>query len=131
MNIVWYLSGFFGASVDAFERPGLSEKLLPLWYQSRSMVRTHLVIRRCVWLATVVMVLGTLALIGTFHQDIRQAVRPKHGLKKSDSMGEFEKPVNLTIIGMVFYGRRARVEMLDCYLKVSGCVLSCPEQAQH
>ena len=109
--------------MDAFERPGLSEKLLPLWYQSRSMVRTHLVIRRCVWLATVVMVLGTLALIGNFHQDIRQAVRRKDDLKESNGTGVFEKPDNLTIIGMVFYGRRARVEMLDCYLKVSGCVL--------
>src|SRR5689334_3498070 len=31
----------------------------------------------------------------------------------------FEKPANLKIIGLVFYGRKETVEILNCYLQVS------------
>lgn len=34
------------------------------------------------------------------------------------SADKFVKPENVTIVGLVFYGRRNRVEMLRCYLEV-------------
>jgi hypothetical protein len=33
---------------------------------------------------------------------------------------EFVKPKDVTIVGLVFFGRKNRVEMLRCYLEVSG-----------
>jgi hypothetical protein len=32
--------------------------------------------------------------------------------------GEFKKPPGLKIVGLVFYGRKEFVEILDCYLQV-------------
>ena len=35
------------------------------------------------------------------------------------SVKEFVKPPDVTIVGLVFFGRKNRVEMLRCYLEVS------------
>lgn len=39
---------------------------------------------------------------------------------------EFVKPKDIKIVGLVFYGRKNRVEMLRCYLEVSESPSSCP-----
>jgi hypothetical protein len=39
-----------------------------------------------------------------------------------DSEKEFVKPKNGTVVGLVFFGRKNRVEMLRCYLEVSAHV---------
>lgn len=36
-----------------------------------------------------------------------------------EGVTDFERPANLSIVGLVFYGRPAVVSVLDCYLKVS------------
>jgi hypothetical protein len=36
--------------------------------------------------------------------------------------GDFRKPPGLKIVGLVFYGRREFVEILNCYLQVRSCV---------
>jgi phosphoribosyl 1,2-cyclic phosphodiesterase len=41
------------------------------------------------------------------------------GHSKIIEVKEFVKPKDVTIIGLVFFGRRNRVEMLRCYLEVS------------
>jgi hypothetical protein len=41
------------------------------------------------------------------------------GHSKMIEIKEFVKPKNVTIIGLVFFGRKNRVEMLRCYLEVS------------
>jgi hypothetical protein len=40
------------------------------------------------------------------------------GYSKMIEIKEFVKPKNVTIIGLVFFGRKNRVEMLRCYLEV-------------
>jgi hypothetical protein len=35
--------------------------------------------------------------------------------------GDFRKPPGLKIVGLVFYGRREFVEILNCYLQVRSC----------
>jgi len=37
---------------------------------------------------------------------------------ESPAAPRFVKPANLTVVGLVFYGRKSRVEMLRCYLEV-------------
>jgi phosphoribosyl 1,2-cyclic phosphodiesterase len=41
------------------------------------------------------------------------------GHSKIIEIKEFLKPKDVTIIGLVFFGRKNRVEMLRCYLEVS------------
>ena len=41
------------------------------------------------------------------------------GYSKLIEIKEFVKPKDVTIIGLVFFGRKNRVEMLRCYLEVS------------
>ena len=41
------------------------------------------------------------------------------GHSKLVEIKEFVKPKDVTIVGLVFYGRKNRVEMLRCYLEVS------------
>ena len=41
------------------------------------------------------------------------------GHSKMIEIKEFVKPKDITIIGLVFFGRKDRVEMLRCYLEVS------------
>ena len=41
------------------------------------------------------------------------------GHSKIIQIKEFVKPKDVTIIGLVFFGRKNRVEMLRCYLEVS------------
>jgi hypothetical protein len=41
------------------------------------------------------------------------------GHSKMIEIKEFVKPKDVTIIGLVFFGRKNRVEMLRCYLEVS------------
>lgn len=45
-----------------------------------------------------------------------------HGYAKDLTVKEFVKPDNVKIIGLVFFGRRNRVEMLRCFLEV--CILT-------
>jgi len=40
------------------------------------------------------------------------------GEPSSQALREWKKPEDLKIIGLVFYGRKEFVEILDCYLKV-------------
>jgi hypothetical protein len=41
------------------------------------------------------------------------------GHSKLIEIKEFVKPKDVTIVGLVFFGRKNRVEMLRCYLEVS------------
>jgi hypothetical protein len=41
------------------------------------------------------------------------------GHSKFIEFKEFVKPNNITVAGLVFFGRKDRVEMLRCYLEVS------------
>lgn len=34
------------------------------------------------------------------------------------AIAEWDKPVGLKVVGLVFYGRKRYVEVLECYLKV-------------
>ena len=56
----------------------------------------------------------------------RELAFPLHGSDVGHSklveIKEFVKPKDVTIIGLVFYGRKNRVEMLRCYLEVSASV---------
>ena len=59
------------------------------------------------------------------------------GHSKFIEFKEFVKPNNITVVGLVFFGRKNRVEMLRCYLEVSVhvsstecCVLSNAMAAQ-
>jgi hypothetical protein len=40
------------------------------------------------------------------------------GEPSSRALSEWRKPKDLKVIGLVFYGRKEFVEILDCYLKV-------------
>lgn len=44
------------------------------------------------------------------------------GHSKFIEFKEFVKPKNVTVVGLVFFGRKNRVEMLTCYLEVSAHV---------
>jgi hypothetical protein len=46
------------------------------------------------------------------------------GEPSSHALKEWRKPKDLKIIGLVFYGRKEFVEILDCYLKVCICCLA-------
>jgi hypothetical protein len=43
------------------------------------------------------------------------------GEPSSRALSEWKKPKDLKVIGLVFYGRKDFVEILDCYLKVRIC----------
>ena len=44
---------------------------------------------------------------------------PQLEYAKQVTLKNMKKPSNLTIVGLVFFGRKNRVEMLRCYLEVS------------
>jgi hypothetical protein len=54
-----------------------------------------------------------------FGQDASSQLRGSHvGDPSSQTLREWRKPKNMKVIGLVFYGRKEFVEILDCYLQV-------------
>jgi hypothetical protein len=76
-------------------------------------------------------VLSVLILIFTFTPPFRPRHRGEmafptphgeHGFAPKIHIKEFVKPKDTKIIGLVFFGRRNRVEMLKCFIEVRICL---------
>ena len=119
--------------------PAASKMMLPIFHKARYTPLTetswprrpsYVVLLKCVGLA--IFVIGLLV-VGLHLSGIKQILpitkdrppppsEPEEGLLGVARGPEIIVPVipkKFQTVGVVFYGRRSRVEILDCYLKVS------------
>lgn len=86
---------------------------------------------KCIWISlavAAVLILGSLMFLQKSNiveqlrpspesHDIQPLPSPVPSAAPLPEMGEFQKPVDFKIIGLIFFGRPPHVAILDCYLK--------------